>query len=286
MLECKCGFRGRAVTKAIEDLPDDLESLHKIAGEAYLNRDSEALNNVGEHILGFDGTDWRGCVSLAFSCALDGNLPIALDVLTPCMGHVDEKDAGEFAGKSLELISYGMANATREDDLMSIIPLETALRGLPDTERPTASELAERIMDKGFSGFYPVALTALTAKAMALSLGSRVRPLKDVHDALNDIVGLQKAALTALNGVKAPDAEDRRYIKQVLDDNVSSLDLAVGLLDEAGKEDFQGSSEGYSAVMESIAGLLIEDETRGRDQKKLKKQGRRLAEALESYMKG
>ncbi|MBR7006770.1 MAG: hypothetical protein IKH98_07825 [Candidatus Methanomethylophilaceae archaeon] len=286
LLECKCGFRGRAVTKAIEDLPDDLESLHKIAGEAYLNRDSEALNNVGEHILGFDGTDWRGCVSLAFSCALDGNLPIALDVLTPCMGHVDEKDAGEFAGKSLELISYGMANATREDDLMSIIPLETALRGLPDTERPTASELAERIMDKGFSGFYPVALTALTAKAMALSLGSRVRPLKDVHDALNDIVGLQKAALTALNGVKAPDAEDRRYIKQVLDDNVSSLDLAVGLLDEAGKEDFQGSSEGYSAVMESIAGLLIEDETRGRDQKKLKKQGRRLAEALESYMKG
>ena len=286
LLECKCGFRGRAVTKAIEDLPDDLESLHKIAGEAYLNRDSEALNNVGEHILGFDGTDWRGCVSLAFSCALDGNLPIALDVLTPCMGHVDEKDAGEFAGKSLELISYGMANATREDDLMSIIPLETALRGLPDTERPTASELAERIMDKGFSGFYPVALTALTAKAMALSLGSRVRPLKDVRDALNDIVGLQKAALTALNGVKAPDAEDRRYIKQVLDDNVSSLDLAVGLLDEAGKEDFQGSSEGYSAVMESIAGLLIEDETRGRDQKKLKKQGRRLAEALESYVKG
>ena len=285
LLECKCGFRGRAVTKAIEDLPDDLESLHKIAGEAYLNRDSEALNNVGEHILGFDGTDWRGCVSLAFSCALDGNLPIALDVLTPCMGHVDEKDAGEFAGKSLELISYGMANATREDDLMSIIPLETALRGLPDTERPTASELAERIMDKGFSGFYPVALTALTAKAMALSLGSRVRPLKDVHDALNDIVGLQKAALTALNGVKAPDAEDRRYIKQVLDDNVSSLDLAVGLLDEAGKEDFQGSSEGYSAVMESIAGLLIEDETRGRDQKRLKKQGRRLAEALESYVK-
>ncbi len=286
LLECRCGFRGRAVTKAIEDLPDDLESLHKIAGEAYLNRDSEALNNVGEHILGFDGTDWRGCVSLAFSCALDGNLPIALDVLTPCMGHVDEKDAGEFAGKSLELISYGMANAAREDDLMSIIPLETALRGLPDTERPTASELAERIMDKGFSGFYPVALTALTAKAMALSLGSRVRPLKEVRDALNDIVGLQKAALTALNGVKAPDAEDRRYIKQVLDDNVSSLDLAIGLLDETGKEDFQGSPEGYSAVMESIAGLLIEDETRGRDQKRLKKQGRRLAEALESYVKG
>ncbi len=286
LLECRCGFRGRAVTKAIEDLPDDLESLHKIAGEAYLNRDSEALNNVGEHILGFDGTDWRGCVSLAFSCALDGNLPIALDVLTPCMGHVDEKDAGEFAGKSLELISYGMANAAREDDLMSIIPLETALRGLPDTERPTASELAERIMDKGFSGFYPVALTALTAKAMALSLGSRVRPLKEVRDALNDIVGLQKAALTALNGVKTPDAEDRRYIKQVLDDNVSSLDLAIGLLDETGKEDFQGSPEGYSAVMESIAGLLIEDETRGRDQKRLKKQGRRLAEALESYVKG
>ena len=286
LLECRCGFRGRAVTKAIEDLPDDLESLHKIADEAYLNRDSEALNNVGEHILGFDGTDWRGCVSLAFSCALDGNLPIALDVLTPCMGHVDNKDANEFAGKSLELISHGMANASREDDLMSIIPLETALRGLPDTERPTASELAERIMDKGFSGFYPVALTALTAKAMALSLGSRVRPLKDVRDALNDIVGLQKAALTALDGVKAPDAEDRRYIKQVLDDNVSSLDLAVGLLDETGKEDFQGSPEGYSAVMESIAGLLIEDETRGRDQKKLKKQGRRLAEALESYVKG
>ena len=286
LLECRCGFRGRAVTKAIEDLPDDLESLHRIADEAYLNRDSEALNNVGEHILGFDGTDWRGCVSLAFSCALDGNLPIALDVLTPCMGHVDGKDAGEFAGKSLELISHGMANAAREDDLMSIIPLETALRGLPDAERPTASELADRIMDKGFSGFYPVALTALTAKAMALSLGSRVRPLKEVRDALNDIVGLQKAALTALNGVKAPDAEDRRYIKQVLDDNVSSLDLAVGLLDEAGKEDFQGSPEGYSAVMESIAGLLIEDETRGRDQKKLKKQGRRLAEALESYVKG
>ncbi|MBO4763241.1 MAG: hypothetical protein J5485_01235, partial [Candidatus Methanomethylophilaceae archaeon] len=221
LLECRCGFRGRAVTKAIEDLPDDLESLHRIADEAYLNRDSEALNNVGEHILGFDGTDWRGCVSLAFSCALDGNLPIALDVLTPCMGHVDGKDAGEFAGKSLELISHGMANAAREDDLMSIIPLETALRGLPDAERPTASELADRIMDKGFSGFYPVALTALTAKAMALSLGSRVRPLKEVRDALNDIVGLQKAALTALNGVKAPDAEDRRYIKQVLDDNVS-----------------------------------------------------------------
>ena len=286
LLECRCGFRGRAVTKAIEDLPDDLESLHRIADEAYLNRDSEALNNVGEHILGFDGTDWRGCVSLAFSCALDGNLPIALDVLTPCMGHVDKKDANEFAGKSLELISHGMANAAREDDLMSIIPLETALRGLPDTERPTASELVERIMDKGFSGFYPVALTALTAKAMALSLGSRVRPLKDVRDALNDIVGLQKAALTALNGVKAPDAEDRRYIRQVLDDNVSSLDLAIGLLDETGKEDFQGSQEGYSAVMESIAGLLIEDETRGRDQKRLKKQGRRLAEALESYMKG
>jgi hypothetical protein len=285
MLECRCGFRGRAVTKSVEDLPDDLESLHRIAEEAYRNRDSEALNNVGEHILSFDGTDWRGCISLACSCALDGNLPIALDVLTPCLGHVSEKDAGEFAGKSLELISYGMANATREDDLMSIIPLETVLRGLPDAERPVASELASRIVNKGFPGFFPVALTALTAKAMVLSLESCLRPLKDVRNALKDILDLQKAALTALDGVRAPDAEDKRYIKQVLDDNVSSLDLAIGLIDEkAGNETFLSSQEGYSAVLDAIAGLLVEDETRNRDQKKLKKQGRRLAETLGSYI--
>lgn len=274
------------MTKAVENLPDDLESLHKIADEAYRNRDSEALNNVGEHILSFDETDWRGCVSLALSCVLDGNLPVALGVLVPCIGHVSEEDAGEFAGKSLELISYGMANATREDDLMSIIPLETVLRGLPDAERPVASELAIRIINKGFPGFFPVALTALTAKAMVLSLESCLHPLKDVRDALKDILDLQKAAIAALNGVKAPDAEDKRYIKQVLDDNVSSLDLAIGLMDEkSGREDFQGSQEGYSAILEAIAGLLIEDETRSRDQKKLKKQGRRLAEALELYIR-
>ncbi len=288
LLECRCGFRGRAVTKAVEDLPDDMESLHRIADEAYRNRDSEALNNVGEHILGFDGTDWRGCVSLACSCALDGNLPIALDVLAPCMGHVDAEDAGEFAERSLELISHGMANASREDDMMSIIPLEAALRGLPDTGRPAASELADRIRGKGFAGFVPIALTALTAKSMVLSLDSRVHPLKDVRGALKDVGDLQKAALTALNGVKAADAEDRRYIRQVLEDNVSALDLAVGILDEKSgqSEGFQGPQEGYSAVLEAVAGMLIEDETRGRDQKRLKKQGRRLAEALESYLEG
>ena len=121
ILECGCGFRGRIVTPAIEDLPDGIEELRAMARESLKGSDSELLNNLGECILDKDGDEWLGHLALGRSCVLDGNLPVATVMLSEGSSTLGRKSgADEFCGIAKDILAEGMASASREDDHLAL----------------------------------------------------------------------------------------------------------------------------------------------------------------------
>ncbi|MBO4568794.1 MAG: hypothetical protein J5674_02265, partial [Candidatus Methanomethylophilaceae archaeon] len=290
VIQCGCGFKGRIVTEAIDDLPEDLESLHAIAGRAFSDLDSEALNNVGERILDIDDKDWRGCVALAWSCVLDGNLAVALGILMPCMEHIGRDDAEEFSDKALELISQGISDSSSEDDALSLIPLSMVLASFPGIEdqRPVALRLLERIKEKGFGGFASIGLASMIPSTIVNSLGSHTYPLYEVEDVMKKILDLQEAAHIAAKDAGVPETDDGLYVMRMLEDNIGSLKTVLRILEErSGKEPMATGDETYEEyleVLDAMTDFFKEDDSRGRDPSRTSKAEKRLRRSLEGYL--
>ena len=121
LMVCECGFRSRAVTAAIEDLPENVPELIMMGRKAYLEKDPVMLNNIGERILEFDGDNWYGHLTLASACAIDKEMGEALMFFVQAAEHLNPADRKEYRDRVLDDLTMLISSSTEEGQEASIM---------------------------------------------------------------------------------------------------------------------------------------------------------------------
>ncbi len=207
IVECECGFRHRNVTRRILDLPEDEDALVAMAEEAFDGGDAELLNNLGNRILD-QGDHPMGYLAIARSLILDGMLAESLDALCRKSTKLSGKDGRMFYDRALDMVVEGIANASKNEDLLSsifLIPLVSSLERLEG--RSFLLDLMDRILGLGSAKtlvsdmIVPLSLFRL----MAINMGMNTS-LESWKSLCDRCARFLETALARIDGV--PEDED------------------------------------------------------------------------------
>ncbi len=298
ILECGCGFRGRIVTPAIEELPEDIGELRGMAREALKGNDSELLNNLGERILDRDADEWLGNLAIGKSCVLDGNLSVAAVMISEGSSTLGKKGgADEFCDIAEEILAEGMANASAEDDLLSLIYLPSLIWNAENiSDRRFLEELIDRIMETGGMGNeVSIAVCALSMpRLMTFSMSGNpyLQAWESLCGKAMAIMGMAETRLKDPEVCPQTKSQDMAELKR----NMEFVSYLAGGISSrisgSSPEEMEALRKGWKGseklldLMDEIDAAVRWDESENPGPKEMAKAKRTADRVLDAYMAG
>lgn len=272
VIKCECGFKSRIATADIDDLPENVPELVMMGRKAFLDRDPKMLNNIGERILEFDENNWYGFVSLASSCAIDGQIGESIMLFTQASEHLDQKDRKEFRDCLLDILSESIMSG--DPDPMSMMFMHVLFEALdrsPAKDCNISLALVDRVskasFDDSVKGFQ-ASMMVNPVFSFEIMHSTSLRHLKETCSKLLDLVDAIRTGNDSIkkdsSNLKQDVSDYVRTYNDLLRHMMSSIDgRTAGMNDEkigylAGH--WAASMDAYSDMASKVNEAMFEDD--------------------------